>query len=178
MADFELQRQFDGAVCPLNTVAHLSRDQLARHLDTIARHLHAESRYLVQLDLHDRATDPRPSQWEMTRGETRLRVIWATEELDLQAGRQRQRSRIEIVAGARAGEIVEEVHTMTAWTPQTWAAAVDGSPFAVSATYDGDRPGRPRVKRGTAGRLLWHELAVTHGTPERSPRRRRGLPAA
>jgi SAM-dependent methyltransferase len=178
MADFELQRQFDGAVCPLNTVAHLSRGELARHLDTAADHLHAGSRYLVQLDLYDRAAAVRPSEWEMTRGETRLRIAWSTEELDLAAGLQRQRSRIEIVAGARAGEVVEEVHTMTAWTPKTWAAAVDSSPFAFSATYDGDREGRPWAGRGTAGRLLWHELAVTHGTRERSPGRHRELPAA
>jgi SAM-dependent methyltransferase len=32
-------------------------------------------------------------------------------------GRSRQRSRIKVLRGPRAGETVEEVHDMTAWTP-------------------------------------------------------------
>jgi SAM-dependent methyltransferase len=160
MTEFELGRSFDGAVCPINTLAHLSPSELARHLERMARHLRPGARYLVQLALHDRAGpgDLRASRWEATRGATRLGVTWATEEVDVGAARCRQRSRIEILAGDRAGEVVEEIHVVTAWTPETWTDVVAASPLAAGAVYDADRDGRPRVEAGTAGRMLWHEL--------------------
>jgi cyclopropane fatty-acyl-phospholipid synthase-like methyltransferase len=163
MTDFDLgDRRFDGAVCLINTLAHLSPDELSRHLERMAEHLPPGARYLVQLDLHDEATVAgaiRASQWGITRGDTTLRIAWATEELDLDAARQCQRSRIEVLSGDRAGEVVEELHTLTVWTPEAWAAALAASRFTATAIYDGDREGRPRVEVGTAGRLLWHELS-------------------
>jgi hypothetical protein len=101
------------------------------------------------------------SHWEAGRGETNLRVDWTDEELDLLEGTSRQRSRIEVLSGPRAGEVVEEVHEMTAWTPATWADAIAGSPFEEVATYDGGRKGQwPRVDTSATGGLLWHELAL------------------
>ena len=128
----------------------------------MARHLVPGARYLVQLALHDPSAPlaQRESTWEAGRGNVRLRVTWAVEEIDLARLRERHRSRIEIVSGPRAGEVVEELHAMTTWTPKTWAAAVAASPFAQRAAYDGEQPGRPRVEVGTPGRLMWHELAL------------------
>jgi hypothetical protein len=89
-----------------------------------------------------------------------LKVDWVDEELDVQRGISRQRSRIEVVAGQRAGDVLEEIHEMTAWTPETWARAIVASPFSEAATYDGGRKGRwPRVAPAATGGLLWHELA-------------------
>ena len=85
-------------------------------------------------------------------------MTWTTDWFDAAAGRQRQRSRIEILAGDRAGEIVEEVHEMTLWTPQAWAAAVAASPFEAKAVFDGAQDGYPPVEPGGTGALLWHEL--------------------
>ena len=96
--------------------------------------------------------------WEAEQGETKVRVTWSTERVDVDAGRQHHRSRIEILRGARAGEVVEELHELTLWTPATWAAAVAASGFAATAVFDGERDGYPRVEPGSAGRLLWHEL--------------------
>jgi hypothetical protein len=56
-------------------------------------------------------------------------------------GASRQRSRIEVVTGPRAGEVAEELHEMTAWTPATWAQAIQASPFEEVATYDGGTKG-------------------------------------
>lgn len=172
IADFDLGRLFDGAVCPINTLAHLSPRDLAQHLDRMAEHLPSGARYLVQLDLHDRAATADvlgASRWEITRGDTSLRITWATEDVDLDAARLCQRSRIEMLTGERAGEIVEETHTMTAWTPETWAAVLAGSRFTETATYDGDQRGRPRVEPGKDGRLLWHELTrQTRGSSKRT----------
>jgi SAM-dependent methyltransferase len=161
MTEFDLDRRFDGAVCSINTLAHLSPGDLVRHLEQMGRHLPAGARYLVQLDLHDPAhveAPPRASQWEMERGETKLRITWATDEVDVDAARQRQRSRIEILSGERAGEVAEEIHVMTVWTPETWTAALAGSPFALTAVYDGETEAHPRAEPGAIGRMLWHQL--------------------
>ena len=163
MTDFQLGRRFHGAVSPINTLLHLSPEQLERHLGCVAEHLEPRSRYLVQVGLVDAAGGEAlaSSHWEASRGETSLRISWVDEELDLLQGRSLQRSTIEVLSGPRAGDVVEEVHEMTAWTPATWAAAIDASPFEEAATYDGGvRAERPRVGPEATGGLLWHELVL------------------
>jgi SAM-dependent methyltransferase len=155
MAAFDLGRSFDGAICPVSTLALLSRAQAARHLACVAAHLRPGGRYLVQLairDPDDLAAAIHTSTWEAGG----VRAEWSTEEVDLEHGVERQRSRIEM----RGEDVFEEVHVVTAWTPNTWAAAVEASPFESTATYDGGQEGRPRVDRRSAGRLLWHELTI------------------
>jgi SAM-dependent methyltransferase len=161
MTDFDLGRTFDGAVCPINTLLHLSPDALARHLRCMDSHLRGGARYLVQVGLvePDQWEPFAGSHWEAARDGTELKIDWVDEEFDAARGVSRQRSRIEVVAGDRAGEILEEVHEMTAWTPDTWAEAIAASPFSEAATYDGGRKGRwPRVPGSATGGLLWHEL--------------------
>ena len=163
MTHFDLGRSVDGAVCPINTLLHLSPAELGRHLQRMAQHLERRSRYLVQVGLLDTVQEPfAGSHWEATRGETTLKVAWVDEELDLVSGTSRQRSRIEVLSGPRAGDVVEEVHEMTAWTPATWAEAIAASPFDEVATYDGGRKGQwPRVDATATGGLLWHELQAS-----------------
>jgi SAM-dependent methyltransferase len=159
---FQLNRLFDGAVCPINTLTHLSPEELSRHLDVMAKHLVVGARYLIQLDLYDdgaQAVDVPGSRWEMTRGDMTLRISWQTEAVDPTTQLLRQHSRIEILSGGRAGEVVEETHLMTAWTPTAWAAVVAASPFAPTAVFDGSGADWPRVDPGKAGQLLWYELA-------------------
>ena len=161
MTNFSLGRLFDGAVCPINTLLHLSPVDLARHLDAMGAHLRSGARYLVQLGLYDPDDRPgawKPSSWEIARGETALEITWATEHVDLEDARLRQRSRIAIVSGPRAGEVLDEAHEMTAWTPERWDAAIARSPFVCTAIFDGDEDERPRVPEGSTGLLLWHEL--------------------
>ena len=147
MTDFDLGRTFDAALCPINTLAHLSPGELGRHLERMGRHLRPGARYLVQLQLGGEAHS---SQWE-THG---VRVTWATEHVDLAAGRQRQRSRIELASG----EVVEEVHELTLWTPEAWARSVAASPFTATAIFDSAQEGYPAVEPGAEGPMLWHEL--------------------
>jgi SAM-dependent methyltransferase len=160
MRVFDLERIFDGAVCPINTLGHLARDDMAPHLECVAHHLRPGARYLVQLDLREGLeADAGPgSSWEVERDGVRLRASWAPGPVDRDLGVELQRSRFEFLEGERAGEVIEEIHEMTVWTPAAWTAAVEGSPFACSAVYDGNLADRPRVAVGTAGHLLWHEL--------------------
>jgi SAM-dependent methyltransferase len=161
ITDFSLGRRFDGAVCPINTLLHLSPADLARHLDAMADHLRPGARYLVQLALYEPEGEEgalKESSWEIARGDTALRIAWSTEEIDPTGARLRQRSRIEILTGPRAGEVLEETHEMTAWTQERWQAAVKRSSFHCTATYDGSRDDRPRVPEGSTGAMLWHDL--------------------
>jgi SAM-dependent methyltransferase len=159
MTDFELRRTFDGAVCPINTLLHLSPEGLGAHLDCMARHT---GRYLVQVGLVDPASDGpfAGSRWEAERGETKLKIDYEDEELDVQRRVSRHRSRIEVLTGPRAGDVLEEIHDMTLWMPDTWQVAIDASPFEEVATYDGGvaRDQWPEVGRDATGGLLWHEL--------------------
>ena len=161
MTDFDLGRTFEGAISPINTLLHLSPEQLARHLDCMVRHLEPGACYLVQVGLIEAAScDPfAGSDWEASRGDTKVHAHWEDEEVDFERGVSRQRSRIEVLAGPRAGEVLEEMHDMTLWTPQTWAGAIEASPFREIATYDGGKKGgRPRVDATATGGLLWHQL--------------------
>jgi SAM-dependent methyltransferase len=162
MTDFDLGRAFDGALCPINTLLHLSPEQLARHLLRMAQHLEPRSRYLVQVGLVSSDQEPfAGSHWEESRGDTTLKVDWVDEELDTVQGTSRQRSRIEVLSGPRAGEVLEEIHLMTAWTPATWAEAIASSPFEQVATYDGgSNDAWPQVDGSATGGLLWHELVL------------------
>jgi hypothetical protein len=145
---------------PVNTLAHLAPDGLRHHLDCMRRHLAADGRYLVQLDLRDRGEDALTDahRWEMTGEDMSVRVTWAVEDVDMGARREVHRSRIEILTGERAGEVFEELHDITVWTPRCWLATTASPGFTVAATYDGDRSSRPQVPVGRAGPLLWHEL--------------------
>lgn len=163
MTDFDLGRTFDGAVCPINTLLQLTPDDLERHLAAIARHLRPGSHYLVQVGLVDpRQSEPfAGSHWEASRDDARLRIEWVDEELDFARGRSRQRSRVEVTSGPRAGEVVEEIHEMTLWTPATWRAGVATSSFSEIATYDGGHKDEwPRVAEAATGGLLWHDLLL------------------
>jgi SAM-dependent methyltransferase len=160
MTAFDLGRRFDGAVCPIATITHLAPEALTQHLVCMGAHLRAGSTYLVQLALYDHASIAAgvpSSHWE-TKDETPLRIDWTTEKVDLAAGRSLQRSRIEILAGPRRGEVVVEDHEMTAWTPETWAAAIATSPFTIEHVFDGaEEPPLP-VSEGATGGLLWYDL--------------------
>lgn len=158
ITDFQLDRVFGGAVCPINTLGHLDRDGLARHFVCVARHLEAGARYLVQVGLVSDEDELGGSFWEAERGDTKLKVAWEGVRRDWSTSTEEARSVIEILSGPRRGEVVEERHLITIWTPPAWRAVIDASPFELVATYDGNLPDRPRVEPEQRGGLLWHEL--------------------
>lgn len=157
MTSFDLGRTFEGAVCPINTLAHLAPPELAAHLAAMAAALAPGSRYLVQLGIATPG-EPPGSHWEAERGDVRLRIDWVVAERDEERGVERHRSRVEILSGPRAGEVLEESHTMTAWRHDTWRAAVERAGLVWAAVYDGVASGRPRRGFDATGGLLWHEL--------------------
>jgi SAM-dependent methyltransferase len=160
MADFDLGRRFDGAVCPISTVSLLSPERFAQHLEAMAHHLRPDGRYLVQQGLVGDEADFWRSEWEAERDGVRLGIVWEAIDCDTAGLRERSRSRVEVLAGPRAGEVVEDLHENTFWTIAAWLEAVAASPFALVGCYDGARPDRPPVPIEHGGGYLWHELAV------------------
>lgn len=163
MTSFDLKTKFDGAICPVNTLAHLSPEQFLSHLKSVRNHLHVGSRYLVQVAVRAQKRDTQSSdviEWEASRGDTRLRISVAVLETDFQNGRELHRFRLSILEGSRAGKVFEEDHWMTLWTPESWQDAIAASPFTQVAQYDGELSERPKVKLGQPGNLMWHELTL------------------
>lgn len=159
MTSFDLGRTFDGAICPINTLGHLTPDELARHLECVARHVEERSRYLVQVGLLDTVEPVGGSYWDAERDDVKLKVAWEGVARDWGRAAEEARSRIEILSGPRRGDVVEGRYRMTIWTPETWARAIAASPFEQVATYDGNERERPLVEPTQTGGLLWHELA-------------------
>jgi SAM-dependent methyltransferase len=155
MTDFDVG-VFDGAICPINTLGHLTHEGVAAHLRAMARSLVPGGRYLVQLAVG--APVGEASQWEVAREGQHVRALWSVESRDASAGVESHRSFFEVLEGPRAGESHAQVHEMSYWTTETWGAAVGASPFEWAAVYDGTSPGRPRLPFTAAGGLLWHEL--------------------
>lgn len=162
MINFDLGRVFDGAICPINTLAHLGPKELVQHLDRMSRHLCANARYLVQLAIRDTKleidNDERGFEWEARRGDTHLRIRVRVEHIDYRAMRELQNFKITIEAGKRAGEVIEEKHWMTRWTAESWHSVISESQFTQHAQYDGDDLNFPAVQIGSTGNLMWHEL--------------------
>ena len=116
---------------------------------------------LARRRLGDRGTVIRADMTDFDLGETFDGAVCPINTLTLLTrGISRQRSRIEVLPGARAGDVLEEIHETTAWTPETWREAIAASPFSEAATYDGGRKGSwPSVPPTATGGLLWHELS-------------------
>jgi SAM-dependent methyltransferase len=158
MTDFDLGERFDGAICPINTLGHLSHAGVAMHLDAMGRALEPAARYLVQLAVD--AEIGNASRWEVDRDGHRIRATWTVESRDAAAGVELHRSVFEVLAGPRAGQVFEQVHEMSFWTTEIWGSAVAASPFERAAVYHGTAPGHPRVGFDATGGLLWHELVL------------------
>ena len=160
MTSFDLGRRFDGAVCLVSTVGLLSADGFASHLEAMARQLEPGSRYLVQQGVFREDAELWRSEWEAERDGVQLHVVWEAVERDPAQLRERSRSRLEIVAGSRAGEVVEDEHENAFWTFDAWRYAIAASPFTQVACYDGRHDDRPGVGLERGGGLLWHELVA------------------
>jgi SAM-dependent methyltransferase len=150
MTNFDLGRRFHGAVSVVSTVGILGPDGLASHLESMARHLEPAGRYFVQQGVFAADAELWRSEWEAERDGTKLHVVWEA------ITRERSRSRVEIVAGPRAGDVVEDEHVSTFWTVEAWREAIAASPFTEVATYDD----KQEVDLAQGGGLLWHELVA------------------
>jgi SAM-dependent methyltransferase len=165
--DFDLGVEFDGAICPINTLGYLpSEELLARHLECVARHLPRGRRYFVQLDLRCFETlapiDPGDvGRWEFDHERGRVRVDWFGREVDRQARTEIQVSRFTFLSGPDEGLVLEDEHVNFVWNWDRWSGLVSASPFRQAGAWDGNSTGREPVEMGVFLEdrpLTWHEL--------------------
>lgn len=167
MARFDLERRFDAVICPVSSIAYLTTNgAAAAHLDSVARHLDAGSRYFVQLGLRNlhpfTPMEPGPNtQWEMDNPRGRVRCSWFGTDFDPETCIETEISRYEVLTGPEAGAVHEDMHAMRVWDWQTWSDLIAESPFRQRAAYDGNHKERPEVPLGPdleEQLLIWHEL--------------------
>jgi hypothetical protein len=168
MADFRLPRDFDGALCPINSFGYLlTEDRALTHLAAVARHLRKGAKYMVQVDLIDPArpfaSQGEKNSWEMERDELLVKTTWSWRSYDLETRLSTQVCRFEILAGPGAGSTVEGEHVLLQWSWHEWSELIARSPFSLSACYNGESDRREALPLddSLAGRhLVWHELTV------------------
>ncbi|MBI5882594.1 MAG: class I SAM-dependent methyltransferase [Elusimicrobia bacterium] len=168
MADFELRRSFDGAVCPINSFGYLAtREAALSHLACVARHLKPGARYLVQLDLRNlmpyrRYARTAANRWESGNAGVRARIAWDALSFDPGSRIETQVSTIEVLSGPEKGRRLRTTHPMRLWSREEWANLLADSPFRETAAYDGGRDGRPRMDFPLPAEALlaWHELRL------------------
>ncbi len=169
MTRFDLHEAFDAALCPINSLNYLlGRDAVLWHLESVARHLVPDARYMVQLDLMDTSVSVDYArddyqQWEVEYADVRLRTTWQAVSFDAGSGLQTERVRFELLGGPDAGEVYEDEHILRKWSWEEWGALIAASPFKLVAVYDGekDRPALPLDDRVEEAHLTWHELVVS-----------------
>lgn len=165
--DFDLGRVFDGAICPIHSLAQLTAEEAAAaHLDCMARHLALGARYLVQLDLKTPETlrtgvTPPQGAWEAAGGAVRVSARWNVASYDPLTRIETHVCEITALDGPHAGETVLSLDHCRLWTWEDWSALLCASPFEQVAAYDGNLAARPRLELGPQladHPLTWHEL--------------------
>ena len=131
--NFSLDRVFDLAVCPVNSLAHLQTTaDMAKHLHTVSGHLRPRGSYWVQLDLKDAEKKDPIERWEFElQGET-LEFEWSVIEFDSEFETHQDRI-------LRKDEpIFQESHRMKRWSSKQWSHLLSEPPFTLLGAYDGN----------------------------------------
>jgi SAM-dependent methyltransferase len=168
ITDFDLGEVFDAAVCPINSLAHLTgEDDLARHLACVARHLRPGARYLAMVDLRSptapRDLEPSCGRWEVEdpRGGATIECRWSGGAVDPETRLETQTSTFTIRGGPEDGRVHRFAHVVRTWDWPTWRAVIAASPFDQAAAHDGNASGQPELPLGPGlenRNLVWHEL--------------------
>ena len=153
--DFDLDFGCDLAVCPINSVAHLTQaDELLAHLRAVSRNLYSGASYWVQADLSpprppgdrqswDIDVDGRPAQFTFSSSGT------GDDGLEMWTYH---------VAEAE-GESFSESFPARIWPFDAWAQVIEASPFTHESSYDNDVRERLVVDAGLHEvPLTWHQL--------------------
>jgi len=170
MVEFSLDAAVDGALCSIQTFAHLkTRDDALRHLSCVRRALRPGGKYLVQLGLEDtgvfRAAG-RPNEasaWVVEVAGRKIRTSWFGRDFDPRTLIQYEVCRFEVLSGEGAGSVFEDMHEMHVWSWAAWSDVIRDAGFQQTAAFDGREDSRPPVEPGehlNDQPLMWHELCV------------------
>ena len=132
VTSFNLDEACDLAVCPINSLAHLSSEaDMLAHLGCVARNLYEGASYWVMLDLKLPSFVGGTEEWDFEYlGET-LISQWACTAYH--EGFETHVSRIVFPDG----RVIEDSYEMKVWSYQAWSRMLARSPFELSAAYTG-----------------------------------------
>ena len=159
MRDFSLPGRYDLAITMLNSLCHLlTLDDMVRHLAEVARHLHPEGLYIVEL-AHPAdflATERRTSsEWSTEVSGGTVSVRWGAHDR-IDPVSQITREHVSVTYHKRGGPVrtVTDVVPNRFWTATELTAAIRlAGGFAVAASYgdfDADLP----VEAADAWRMI------------------------
>ena len=168
MSEFELAEAVDGAVCPIQTFAHLHTvTQAMRHLACMSRVLASNGLYLVQLGLWrlDRFTPTPPGEhnrWEFEFESDTLQSTWSGVDWNPKTQIQTSRSEFVWLSGKDKGKVVYTDHLERVWDWDGWSSLIGLAGFRQVAAFDGDDEDYPSLPLGSGlddRELVWHMLA-------------------
>jgi len=131
--DFSLDRVFDLATCPVNSLGHLqTAADMAKHLRTVSDNLRPGGSYWVQLDLKGSEKEDPIEKWAFELDGETLEFEWSVVEFDGEFETHQDRI-------LRKGEpLFEERHRMRRWSFTDWSRLLADSPFSLTGAYDGN----------------------------------------
>jgi hypothetical protein len=155
VVDTILEEPCELAVCPINSVAYLSPDQVAQHLESMARNLCLGSSYWVQLDLRttDRLPAPPSQSWDFEYEGRPMRCEWFGESCDGEWEVETSR-----FTCATTGTVLEARHRMKVWPWSKWSSLIEDSPFTQIAAFTSAFESLPVDDGLQDVPLTWHQL--------------------
>src|SRR5262245_30960994 len=151
---FDLDAACALAVCPINSLAHLSSETaMLQHLHSMTRNLYVGSSYWIQLDLKQSGQPGQSESWEFELDGETVRFDWQCD--DASADVEMHRSRFTFPDG----RMLEESHQMKVWSFDTWTALLARSRFDLAGVYTNNTFEPLPISRDLNGEhVFWQQL--------------------
>lgn len=158
ITNFNLDQACDLAVCPSNSLAHLSSEaMMIEHLNSMSRNLISGASYWVQLDLKQPSTVGQVEDWEFEYLDDTLICEWASS-----GAHDSFESHVTRFVFPD-GRVIEATYDMKLWSFTEWQRVLKQTPFSLSAAYSTDTFTPVAVAQSLDDEpLLWQQLTKLH----------------
>ena len=158
VTDFNLDEACDLAVCPINSLAHLSSPEaMLAHLNVMSRNLYEQASYWIQLDLKEPTDVGASEEWEFEYGGETVLSEWAC--TGCHDGMETHVSRFAFPDG----RAIEDNYEMKVWSYEDWTRLLERSPFELSGAYESGTFKPLNIGANLNGeRLFWQQLVKLH----------------
>ncbi len=153
--DFSLDSGCDLAVCPVNSVAHLTEpDDLVRHLSAVSRNLYSGASYWVQADLSEPRGPGERWAWEIEVDGQPAEFAFSSSTTETDGVEEWT---YEVIG--TDGDGFRESFPARIWTFDQWRQIIDASAFTHESSFDNDVLERLIVDESLHDvQLTWHQL--------------------
>lgn len=158
ITSFNLDEGCHLAVCPSNSLAHLSSEaMMIKHLNSLSRNLLSGASYWVQLDLKQPSSTGQLEDWQFEYlGET-VTCEWAS------SGTHNSFETHVTRFLFPDGRLIEATYDMKVWSFADWQRVLKQTPFSLSAAYRTDTFAPVAAAQCLDNEpLLWQQLTKLH----------------